>query len=61
LRVAGYVDTKRALARQAWLDEFGVLDGVILHEPEPERDPAAEVQGDDPQLLQQQPHTLAAE
>jgi len=48
---AGYVDTNRALARQAWLDEFGVLDGVILHEPEPEPVPT-EVQADDPQPLQ---------
>jgi hypothetical protein len=37
-------------ARQAWLDEFGVLDGVILHEPEP--GPSDGVQADDPQLLQ---------
>jgi NTE family protein len=39
---AGYADTKRALQRQAWLGEFGPLDGVILHEPTPEADPAAD-------------------
>ena len=39
---AGYADTKRALQRQAWLGEFGPLDGVILHEPAPEADPAAD-------------------
>jgi NTE family protein len=39
---AGYADTKRALARQAWLGEFGPLDGVILHEPSPDADPAAD-------------------
>jgi NTE family protein len=39
---AGYADTKRSLARQAWLDEFDPLDGVILHEPSPDADPAAD-------------------
>ena len=30
---AGYADTMRALWRQPWIGEFGLLDGVILHEP----------------------------
>jgi NTE family protein len=33
---AGYADTCRALARAAWIGEFGPLDAVVLHEPEPE-------------------------
>lgn len=45
---AGYEDTKRALGRQAWLGEFGLLDGVILHEPEPGAEPAAEIEPGDP-------------
>jgi NTE family protein len=57
---AGYVDTNRALARQAWLDEFGVLDGVILHEPEPgPRD--GRTGGRSAAVATPQPHTLAAE
>jgi len=28
---AGYADTNRALERQAWLDEYDLLEGVILH------------------------------
>lgn len=31
---AGYADTCRALARAAWIGEFGPLDAVVLHEPE---------------------------
>jgi NTE family protein len=42
---AGYVDTCRALARAPWIGEFGPLDAVVLHEPEPDeghgRTPAA--------------------
>jgi len=41
---AGLADTRRALARQAWIGEWGLLDGVILHEPEPGAEPAAEVE-----------------
>ena len=41
---AGYADTMRALWRQPWIGEFGLLDGVILHEPEPGAEPAAEVE-----------------
>ena len=35
---AGYVDTCRALARAAWIGEFGPLDAVVLHEPDPEEE-----------------------
>ncbi len=35
---AGYADTCRALARAAWVGEFGPLDAVVLHEPEPEEE-----------------------
>ena len=45
---AGYADTNRALERQAWLGEFGILDGVLLHEPEPGAEPAAEIEPGDP-------------
>jgi NTE family protein len=45
---AGYADTIRALDRRAWLGEFGLLDGVILHEPEPGAEPAAEIEPGDP-------------
>jgi NTE family protein len=39
---AGHADTKRALWQQKWLGEFDPLDGVILHEPSPDADPAAD-------------------
>jgi NTE family protein len=45
---AGYADTNRALAKQAWLGEFGLLDGVVLHEPTPDADPAADQQPGEP-------------
>jgi NTE family protein len=45
---AGYAETNRALERQAWIGEFGLLDGVILHEPEPGAEPAAEIQPGEP-------------
>jgi NTE family protein len=35
---AGYADTCRALARAAWVGEFGPLDAVVLHEPDPEEE-----------------------
>jgi Patatin phospholipase len=38
---AGYADTKRALAEQSWIGEFGPFDGVVLHEPRPGAEPAA--------------------
>jgi NTE family protein len=41
---AGIADTRRALERQAWIGEWGLLDGVILHEPEPGAEPAAEIE-----------------
>ena len=59
---AGYEDTKRALAKQAWLGEFGLLDGVILHEPTPDADPASDIQPGDPLAAPvAPPHRLAAE
>ncbi len=56
---AGYADTNRALARQAWLDEYDLLEGVILHEPEPGVEPAAEMEPGDNRLPP--PRKLAAE
>src|SRR5215468_745438 len=35
---AGYADTCRALARAAWIGEFGPLDAVVLHEPDPKEE-----------------------
>ncbi len=59
---AGYADTMRALRHQPWLGEFGILDGVILHEPAPDADPAADEVPGEP--TSQEIHTtnrLAAE
>jgi NTE family protein len=39
---AGHADTVRALQRAAWEDDCDPLEGVILHDPEPEVAPAAE-------------------
>ncbi len=39
---AGYADTTRALKRSAWDDDCDPLEGVILHELDPEIVPAAE-------------------
>ena len=58
---AGYADTNRALERQAWLGEFGILDGVLLHEPEPGAEPAAEIEPGDPLCAPANPRKLAAE
>jgi NTE family protein len=59
---AGYADTMRALEQQPWIGEFGLLDGVVLHEPQPGAEPAAEVE---PKSRAPQsgngPHKLAAE
>ena len=41
---AGYADTCRALARAAWIGEFGPLDAVVLHEPEPEEEHAVTIE-----------------
>ncbi len=41
---AGYADTNRALARQAWLEECDPLEGVILHEPRAGAEPQAEAE-----------------
>lgn len=32
---AGLADTRRALARQAWLEPVGPMDGLVLHDLEP--------------------------
>src|SRR5215471_11382392 len=58
---AGYADTNRALERQAWIGEFGLLDGVVLHEPEPGAEPAAEIQPGEPAGGADTPRKLAAE
>ncbi|MGB3021287.1 MAG: patatin-like phospholipase family protein [Methyloceanibacter sp.] len=57
---AGYADTNRALARQAWLDECDLLEGVILHEPEPGVEPAAEMEPGE-NTVPSPPHKFAAE
>ena len=53
----------RALWRQPWIGEFGLLDGVILHEPEPGAEPAAEIEPSKPnaEASDPGPHKLAAE
>ncbi|HLO22353.1 MAG TPA: patatin-like phospholipase family protein [Methyloceanibacter sp.] len=58
---AGLADTRRALARQAWIGEWGLLDGVILHEPEPGVEPAAEVEPGKPCPADEAARKLAAE
>ncbi len=59
---AGYADTNRALAAQAWLDEFDPLEGVILHEPEPGAEPATEFEpGEAPETVEHHHGKLAAE
>jgi NTE family protein len=58
---AGYSDTNRALERQAWLDACDPLEGVILHEPEPGMEPAAEMAPGDNRLPPPPQHKLAAE
>jgi NTE family protein len=59
---AGFADTKRALEEQAWLGEVDVLEGVILHEPAPGVEPAAELDPHKaPGKTGQGPSKLAAE
>jgi NTE family protein len=58
---AGFAETNRALERQAWLGEFGLLDGVILHEPEPGAEPAAEIEPGEPPAAASINRKLAAE
>ena len=41
---AGHADTKRALEQQAWIGEWGLLDGVVLHESRPGAEPASEME-----------------
>lgn len=59
----GYADTCRALEAQAWLGEFDPLEGVILHEPRPGAEPAAEMKMGDAVTAPAGPgsHKLAAE
>ena len=56
----GYADTMRALERHPWIGEFGLLDAVVLHEPQPGAEPGAEVQPGEPAPAQP-PQKLAAE
>jgi NTE family protein len=59
---AGFEDTNRALATQAWLGDFDVLEGVILHEPEPGAEPATEFEpGEAPETMDRDSGKLAAE
>jgi NTE family protein len=59
---AGFTDTSRALAAQAWLGEFDELEGVILHEPEPGAEPATDFEpGTAPETLSQDRTKRAAE
>jgi hypothetical protein len=60
---AGHVETKRTLQQQAWIGEWGLLDGVVLHEPQPGAEPAAEVEPGEPSAAASDrgPHKLAAE
>jgi NTE family protein len=59
----GYTDTCRALEAQAWLGQFDPLEGVILHEPQPGAEPAAEMKMGEAVTAQPAPgsHKLAAE
>jgi NTE family protein len=56
-REAGLADTRRALQRQAWIGEWGLLDGVVLHEPEP----AAEVELGKPRPADEATRRLVSE
>jgi NTE family protein len=59
---AGYADTTRALEAQAWLEPFDPLEGVILHEPELNAEPATTFEpGEAPETVGQNPGKLAAE
>ena len=58
---SGLADTRRALQRQAWIGEWGLLDGVILHEPEPGAEPAAEIEPGKPSTTGTSSQKLAAE
>jgi NTE family protein len=59
---AGYADTKRALEVQAWRGEFDALEGVILHEPQPEAEPATEFEpGEAPETVEKDRGELAVE
>jgi len=53
---AGHADTKRALEQQAWIGEWGLLDGVVLHESRPGAEPASEMEPGKPSGFQAGPH-----
>jgi NTE family protein len=57
----GYAHTNRALAARPWLGEFGLLDGVVLHEPAPDADPAADQQPGESRGAVFEPTKFAAE
>jgi NTE family protein len=58
---AGYADTNRALATQAWLEECDPLEGVILHEPRAGAEPAAEAEMEGAVTAPDEPLKRAAE
>ena len=58
---AGYADTNRALATQAWLEECDPLEGVILHEPRAGAEPAAEAEMEGAVTAPEETQKLAAE
>jgi NTE family protein len=58
---AGYADTNRALATQAWLEECDPLEGVILHEPRAGAEPAAEAEMEGAVTAPEEIHKRAAE
>jgi NTE family protein len=59
---AGYADTNKALEAQAWLEPSDPLEGVILHEPELDAEPATGFEpGEAPETVGKSPGKLAAE
>ena len=57
----GYADTMRTLEQHPWLGEFGLLDGVVLHEPRPGAEPEAEQKPGEPKAGGGSQSQLAAE
>jgi NTE family protein len=60
---AGFADTTAALTNQPWIGEWNPLEGVILHEPQPGAEPAAEMNMGEAVTAPSGPgsHKLAAE
>jgi len=60
---AGFADTTAALTNQPWIGEWNPLEGVILHEPQPGAEPAAEMKMGEAVTAPAGPgpHKLAAE